>query len=68
VGHVLDHVRSGAIVLHRDLATIFHDLAGRLHLLVRFDYLACLLHDATSNTLRLHFLNPFRPWLVMLCR
>src|ERR1700704_2824438 len=47
---------SEAIVSHRDLATLFHDLAGRLHLVVRFDYLACTLHDATSNTLRLHIL------------
>src|SRR5207302_7920107 len=47
---------SEAIVSHRDLATLFHDLAGRLHLAVRFDYLACNLHDATSNTMRLHIL------------
>src|SRR5438067_13338711 len=47
---------SEAIVSHRDLATLFHELAGRLHLVVRFDYLACLLHDATSNTMRLHIL------------
>jgi formate hydrogenlyase transcriptional activator len=47
---------SEAIVSHRDLATLFHDLAGRLHLVVRFDYLACVLHDATSNTMRLHVL------------
>ena len=43
---------SEAIVSHRDLATLFHDLAGRLHLVVRFDYLACTLHDTTSNTMR----------------
>src|SRR5712692_10068728 len=47
---------SEAIVSHRDLGTLFHDLAGRLHLVVRFDYLACVLHDATSNTMRLHIL------------
>src|SRR5947207_5381682 len=47
---------SEAIVSHRDLATLFHDLAGRLHRVVRFDYLACTLHDATSNTMRLHIL------------
>src|SRR5258708_35673562 len=47
---------SEAIVSHRDLATLFHDLAGRLHLVVRFDYLACVLHEATSNTMRLHIL------------
>src|SRR6266478_1337173 len=47
---------SEAIVSHRDLATLFHDLADRLHQVVRFDYLACVLHDATSNTMRLHVL------------
>src|SRR6266478_1817445 len=52
---------SEAIVSHRDLATLFHDLAGRLHLVVRFDYLACVLHDATSNTLRLHVLETTEP-------
>src|SRR5438309_8169462 len=52
---------SEAIVSHRDLATLFHDLAGRLHLVVRFDYLACLLHDAASNTMRLHVLETTEP-------
>src|SRR5882762_318818 len=52
---------SEAIVSHRDLATLFHDLAGRLHLVVRFDYLACVLHDATSNTMRLHILETTEP-------
>src|SRR5437016_7209041 len=52
---------SEAIVSHRDLGTLFHDLAGRLHLVVRFDYLACTLHDATSNTLRLHVLETTEP-------
>src|SRR5713101_2194178 len=54
---------SEAIVSHRDLATLFHDLAGRLHLVVRFDYLACVLHDATSNTMRLHVLETTEPIL-----
>src|SRR5258708_21748711 len=52
---------SEAIVSHRDLATLFHDLAGRLHLMLRFDYLACVLHDATSNTMRLHVLETTEP-------
>jgi formate hydrogenlyase transcriptional activator len=53
---------SEAIVSHRDLGTLFHDLAGRLHLVVRFDYLACVLHDdATSNTMRLHLLETTEP-------
>src|SRR6267378_6599839 len=52
---------SEAIVSHRDLGTLFHDLAGRLHLVVRFDYLVCVLHDATSNTLGLHVLETTEP-------
>src|SRR5438034_8330122 len=52
---------SEAIVSHRDLATLFHDLAGRLHLVVRFDYLACVLHDAPSNTMALHILETTEP-------
>src|ERR1700732_2590393 len=52
---------SEAIVSHRDLGTLFHDLAGRLHLVVRFDYLACSLHDATRNTVRLHTLETTEP-------
>src|SRR5260370_4297708 len=47
---------SEAIVSHRDLATLFHDLAGRLHLGVRFASLACVLHDVASNTMRQHVL------------
>ena len=49
---------SEAIATHRDLAALFHELAGRLRQVVRFDYLALLLHEAESNTLRLHVLEP----------
>src|ERR1700751_3214170 len=52
---------SAAIVAHRDLSTLFHDLVERLHLVVHFDYLACVLHDATSNTMRLHVLETTEP-------
>src|SRR5260370_4981262 len=45
---------SEAIVSHRDLPALFHELAGRLHQVVRFDYLVLTLHDATSNTMRMH--------------
>src|SRR5437588_778564 len=41
-----------AIVAHRDLPALFHDLGGRLQEVVRFDYLVLALHDAASNTLR----------------
>src|SRR5258707_9236788 len=50
-----------AIISHRDLGALFHDLAGRLHQMVRFDYLACVLHDATSNTMRMHVLETTEP-------
>ena len=34
---------SEAIVSHRDLSALFHELAGRLHQVVRFDYLGLAL-------------------------
>src|ERR1700740_415009 len=49
---------SEAIASHRDLPALFHELAGRLHAVVRFDYLALVLHEAASNTLRLYELEP----------
>jgi formate hydrogenlyase transcriptional activator len=55
---------SEAIASHRDLPALFHELAGRLHPVVRFDYLALMLHEAASNTLRMHVLEPPGPTLV----
>src|SRR2546426_3671602 len=52
---------SAVIVAHRDLGVLFHELADRLHQVVRFDYLACVLHDATSNTMRPHVLETTEP-------
>ena len=52
---------SEAIVSHRDLSALFHELADRLHQVVRFDYLALLLHDAASNTMRPHVLEASGP-------
>src|SRR5256884_6885208 len=52
---------SEAIASHRDLSALFHELAGRLQQVVRFDYLGLLLHEAESNTLRLHVLEPAGP-------
>src|SRR5205807_4775404 len=43
-----------AMVSHRDLHALFSDLAGRLHQVVRFDCVCLRLHDAASDTLRLH--------------
>src|SRR2546422_11570572 len=50
-----------AIVCHRDLRALFHDLAGRLHRVVRFDYLVLVLHDAGTNTMRIHVLETSEP-------
>ena len=52
---------SQAIVSHRDLATLLHDLAGRLPQVVHFDFLALVLHEAATNTMRLHVLETVEP-------
>ena len=57
---------SEAIVSHRDLSALFHELADRLHEVVHFDYLGLVLHEAASQTMRLHILEASepipRPW------
>ena len=50
-----------AIISHRDLPSLFHDLGDRLRQVVRFDYLLLVLHDDTSNTMRLHVLETAHP-------
>jgi formate hydrogenlyase transcriptional activator len=52
---------SEAIVLHRDLPPLFHDLAGRLRQVAEFDYLSLVLYDAPTNTMRLHVVEPCAP-------
>jgi len=52
---------SEAIVAHRDLPSLFEDLAGRLRQLVRFDYIVGVLHDAASNTMRLRVAGAVEP-------
>ncbi len=52
---------SEAIASHRDLPGLFHELAGRLHLVVRFDYLTLVLHEAATDTMRMHVLEPPEP-------
>ena len=52
---------SEAIASHRDLPALFHELAGRLHHVVRFDYLALVLHEAATNTMHLHVLEASEP-------
>src|SRR5438445_2769830 len=50
-----------AIISHRELTGLFHDLAGRLHQVVRFDYLLLVVHDAATNSMRLHVLETLEP-------
>ena len=47
---------SEAIVSNRDLPVLLHELGGRLRQIVRFDYLSLVLHEAATNTMRLHVL------------
>ena len=47
---------SEAIVSHRGLSALLHDLAERLHQVVPFDFLAVVLQEPASNTMRLHAL------------
>jgi formate hydrogenlyase transcriptional activator len=52
---------SESIALHRGLADLFHELATRLHHVVRFDFLTLLLHEPARNTMRLHILESVEP-------
>jgi formate hydrogenlyase transcriptional activator len=52
---------SQTIVSQRDLHALFHELADRLHQVARFDYLALVLHEAATNTMRLHVLETWEP-------
>src|SRR2546426_9026573 len=47
---------SEAIAQQRDLPALFHDLAGRLHSVVDFDFLPLVLYDPAKNVMRLHVL------------
>src|SRR5258708_30978852 len=62
---VLDHSRrqlealldvSKIIAQHRDLKTLFHELAERLHSVVESDFLALVLPHTARNVIRLHVL------------
>jgi formate hydrogenlyase transcriptional activator len=43
-----------AIASHRDLAALLHELGDRLLRVVQFDFLTVVLHDAATNTMRMH--------------
>lgn len=53
---------SETIAQQHDVKALFHDLAERLHSVLSFDFLALVLHDAASNTLRLHTLETREPY------
>jgi formate hydrogenlyase transcriptional activator len=52
---------SEAIAQQRDLPALFHDLAGRLHSVIDFDFLTLILHDPVRNVMRLHILEAQLP-------
>src|SRR5580704_8587758 len=52
---------SEAIAQQRDLPALFHDLAGRLHAVIDFDFLTLILHDPLRNVMRLHVLETHIP-------
>jgi formate hydrogenlyase transcriptional activator len=52
---------SEAVVSHRDLRALIHDLAGLLHQVVRFDHLLLGLHDPATSTMRPHVLETTVP-------
>src|SRR6516162_1159729 len=49
---------SAAIIAHHDLSALFHEMAGRLRQVVHFDHLSLILHEAATNTMRVHLLEP----------
>jgi hypothetical protein len=50
-----------AIVAHRDLKFLLHDLASRLREVVRFDSLALVRHDAENNLMHRHVFDHAEP-------
>jgi formate hydrogenlyase transcriptional activator len=52
---------SEAIAQQRDLKALFHELSKRLHAVLQFDFLALVLHNPATNTMRLHILETHEP-------
>jgi formate hydrogenlyase transcriptional activator len=50
-----------AIVAHRDMAALIHNLAGRLRDLVRFDALVLVRHDAQNNLMQRYVFDRAEP-------
>ena len=57
---------SAAIIAHRDFSALFHEMAGRLRQVVHFDHLVLVLHEAATNTMRVHLLEPPEPITIVL--
>src|SRR4029453_3370202 len=47
---------SEAVATHRDLTTLFRDLAKRLPAIVPFEFIALFLHDPVKNVMRVDML------------
>ena len=47
---------SEAIVSHRDLSSLFRDLAQRLPTVAPFDFIGLILHDPSKNLMKVHVL------------
>ena len=52
---------SESISLHRDLASLFHDMALRLCGIVQFDFLALILYDAERDVMQLRICESAKP-------
>src|SRR5262245_4637454 len=50
-----------AMVAHRDLKSLLHDLAGRLHEVVRFSHVVLVRHDAENNLMHRHVFDNTEP-------
>ncbi len=50
-----------AIVAHRDLQSLLHDLAGRLREVVRFDFVVLVRHDPENNLMHRHVFDHSEP-------
>jgi formate hydrogenlyase transcriptional activator len=50
-----------AIAAHRDLKALLHDLAGRLHQIVRFDFVVLVRYDPENNLMHRHVFDHAEP-------
>jgi formate hydrogenlyase transcriptional activator len=55
---------SEAIVAHKDLPSLFHDLSEKLHLITPYDFIGVLLYNDERQVMRLHSLTTPAPVVV----